>query len=224
MSSNKEPISPETASPASLKEVADCYVGEIRFYAGTRIPDGWLLCDGSLYADIEYEMLYSLIGTLYGEGTVVYQNQKVNAFGVPDFRGRLPIGAGRAENTSTNYKLGQKGGNEYIALTERNLPNHSHPGTISYKNIGLYAAEGNAGLPAPVPDVALSKTISSDFQYSAFTYGPQQAQVELAGMGLDGGVLAKSRTAGSSGGSNLNAMQSLSINAIIAFEGLWPGK
>lgn len=43
-------------------------VGEIKWYAGQTIPDGWLLCDGSAVSREEYEDLYYAIGRNWGDG------------------------------------------------------------------------------------------------------------------------------------------------------------
>lgn len=43
-------------------------VGSIIPYAGTTIPDGWLLCDGSAISRTTYSALFASIGTTYGAG------------------------------------------------------------------------------------------------------------------------------------------------------------
>lgn len=40
--------------------------GAIFFYAGNKVPDGWLLCDGSSVSIADYNELYMVIGTTYG--------------------------------------------------------------------------------------------------------------------------------------------------------------
>lgn len=42
------------------------YAGEIRLFAGTYVPPGWLLCDGSSLSADTYGWLYQSIGTTYG--------------------------------------------------------------------------------------------------------------------------------------------------------------
>jgi hypothetical protein len=43
-------------------------LGSIILHAGMNAPDGYLLCDGSQYNIIEYELLYHAIGVAYGGG------------------------------------------------------------------------------------------------------------------------------------------------------------
>ena len=43
-------------------------VGEIKNYAGSSVPDGYLLCDGSEVSRTTYAALFAAIGTLWGAG------------------------------------------------------------------------------------------------------------------------------------------------------------
>lgn len=48
---------------------SDIYMtGEIKTFAGTKIPNGWLLCDGSDVSRNQYKKLFEAIGTEYGSG------------------------------------------------------------------------------------------------------------------------------------------------------------
>lgn len=42
--------------------------GVICYYPVKSIPSGWLVCDGTAYSRLTYERLFSVIGTIYGEG------------------------------------------------------------------------------------------------------------------------------------------------------------
>jgi hypothetical protein len=71
---------------ARIKEA--CPAGTVAAYAGERVPEGWLLCDGRpLQRTAETEALFSAIGTLYGEGVDAATGNRVGAFNVPDYRG-----------------------------------------------------------------------------------------------------------------------------------------
>ena len=94
--------------------MSDAYVGEIRMFGFSRVPQGWLACDGSLQSVPEYEALYSLIGNTYG-------GNGPSTFALPDLRGRVPIHQGRGENLS-RFQIGQTGGVERVSLTAQNLP------------------------------------------------------------------------------------------------------
>lgn len=98
--------------------MSDYYAGEIRMFSGSYAPEDWHLCDGALLPLKNYEVLYSLIGTTYG-------GDGVTTFGLPDLRGRIPIGQGQGANL-TNRVLAQQGGSEAVALTTDTIPAHTH--------------------------------------------------------------------------------------------------
>jgi microcystin-dependent protein len=61
-------------------------IGTIFPFAGTQVPLGYLLCDGSLVARTSYPVLFQVVGTTYGgvAGGAYFR--------VPDLRGRFPLG------------------------------------------------------------------------------------------------------------------------------------
>ncbi len=93
--------------------MAQPYVGEIRLFAGTFVPNGWALCDGSLIQIAEYETLFQLIGTTYG-------GDGQDTFALPDLRGRVPIHRG------AGFNIGETGGVEAVTLTVAQIPSHRH--------------------------------------------------------------------------------------------------
>lgn len=96
----------------------DGTLAEIRGFAGTFNPKNWVFCHGQLADISQNQALYSLIGTLYGgNGRTTY--------GIPDLRGRVPIGSGQGPGLSY-YRLAQLGGYQQIDLTVNEMPQHSH--------------------------------------------------------------------------------------------------
>jgi microcystin-dependent protein len=103
----------------------DAYVGEIRLFAGSYAPTNWAICDGSVLNINSNPTLYSLLGTTYGgDGSTT--------FALPDLRGRVPVHFGQLSGGSY-YNIGQKSGSEIAALSQTNLPSHSH--TLSGANV-----------------------------------------------------------------------------------------
>lgn len=98
--------------------MSDPYLGEIRMFGGNFAPVDWNFCDGSLLQINEYDALFSLLGTTYG-------GDGRTTFGLPDLRGRLPIGQGQGSGISLRV-LGQSGGREEITLNEMQMPAHAH--------------------------------------------------------------------------------------------------
>jgi microcystin-dependent protein len=61
--------------------------GEVRAFAGSAAPEGWLICDGNTISRTIYPELFAAIGTLHGEG------DGTTTFHLPDYRGRFLRGA-----------------------------------------------------------------------------------------------------------------------------------
>mgnify|MGYP000014694112 CR=1 FL=1 len=55
--------------------------GTVMAYAGTTVPEGYLLCDGSSVSRTTYANLFAAIGTIYGTG------DGSTTFNLPDYRG-----------------------------------------------------------------------------------------------------------------------------------------
>lgn len=90
--------------------------GMITQFAGATAPNGWLICDGTAVSRTTYAALFSVIGTSYGAGN------GSSTFGIPDLRGRVPVG----KNSGTFGTLGNTGGTETHTLTTTEMPSHQH--------------------------------------------------------------------------------------------------
>jgi microcystin-dependent protein len=95
-------------------------IGGLAPFAGSTVPSGWLLCDGSSKKRADYPELFATIGVVYG-------SVDGNTFNVPDLRGRDVIGSGTGSGLS-GRALGAKGGEEAHILTMAEMPAHSHGG------------------------------------------------------------------------------------------------
>jgi len=82
----------------------DPFIGEIIMFGGNFAPRGWALCQGQLLPINQYSALFSLVGTYYG-------GDGRTTFGLPDLRGRVPMGVGNGPGL-TPRSWGQKGGVE----------------------------------------------------------------------------------------------------------------
>jgi microcystin-dependent protein len=104
----------------------DAYLGVIRLVTYNFDPRNTLGCDGQLLAISQYTALFALMGTSYG-------GDGRSTFGLPDLRGRIPLGEGNGPGLTPRVS-GQKGGSETITLNTVNLPAHNHTVTISYED------------------------------------------------------------------------------------------
>jgi microcystin-dependent protein len=108
--------------------LSECYIGEIRMFAGNFVPEGWAFCDGTNLSISSNEALYTLLGTIYG-------GDGQSTFALPDLRGRIPLHVGTNPSTGMNYFLGQQSGSETVTITTEQLPTHSH-GVSANNSVG----------------------------------------------------------------------------------------
>jgi microcystin-dependent protein len=106
--------------------MADPFLSEIRIMSFSFAPKGWAQADGQLLPINQNQPLFSLLGTTFGgDGRL--------DFGLPDFRGRIPIHVGQG------HQLGERGGEYNHTLNQGELPTHSHIASASSA-----ATEGNS--------------------------------------------------------------------------------
>ncbi|TNE61132.1 MAG: phage tail protein [Alphaproteobacteria bacterium] len=180
--------------------MADCYVGEIRMFAGlaTAIPTGWLPCDGRYLNVSDYELLFTALYYTYGGSQTT--------FALPDLRGRVPISCGQSTASYHTYLFGAIGGATQMYLNRDNLPNHNHTVQVNTK------ANSPAGSP-----------------YGAYLGGVSGKKNQLVYATPDssytGACTLDSSTISAGAPGNLpvsNIQPSLCVNYIIATYGAWP--
>lgn len=95
------------------------FIGELRCFGFNFAPRGWALCQGQLLPISPNTALFSLLGTMYGG------NGQTN-FGLPDLRGRTPLGFGQGPGLSPRDQ-GETAGTETVTLTAQQVAPHTHP-------------------------------------------------------------------------------------------------
>lgn len=90
----------------------------IMLFAADFAPKNWAFCNGQILPIAQNQALFALLGTTYG-------GNGVSTFALPDFQGRVGIGAGQGAGRS-NFVLGQKAGVQAVTLNVSNLAMHSH--------------------------------------------------------------------------------------------------
>ncbi len=98
--------------------MATPYIGEIKIFAFDYAPKGWALCSGQQLPINQNQALYAILGTNYG-------GNGQTTFGLPDFRGRVPLHWG-SPVYGGSVPLGQKAGEELHTLTVQEIPQHTH--------------------------------------------------------------------------------------------------
>jgi microcystin-dependent protein len=139
-------------------QAQECFIGELRMFAGNFAPRSWALAQGQLMAIAQNTALFSILGTTYG-------GNGQTTFGLPDLRGRAPIGTGQGPGFS-DRQLGELGGSERQTLNTSQMPMHQHtlgvttaPATSSKPSGGnkvLAAVQGAGAYAAAATDTILS--------------------------------------------------------------------
>jgi microcystin-dependent protein len=118
----------DAAAARDLLSVTAAVTGEIRMYAGSSAPAGWLVCDGSAVSRTTYATLFAVMGTTFGAG------DGSTTFNLPNFKGRIPIGVGQGNTAEgggagTNRVLGATAGAEKHTQTIGEVGSHGHTAT-----------------------------------------------------------------------------------------------
>lgn len=176
-----------SATAGLIKQSRDTFIadlgvpiGAIMPFAGTNVPYGYLLCDGSEVEQVKYLDLYDTIGNTYGTATIGF-----GTFKLPDLRGRFALGrdnmdnnatvpnsnggivdagggsAGRVSDTNAE-NLGRSAGQSSVTLTLGNLPDHSH--SMNVNNIQYSAIRVDTAINAP-GKTGLGPTAPGQAQY-----------------------------------------------------------
>jgi len=125
----------KTTKSSIVSDLATIPIGTILPFAGmsNKIPNNYLLCDGSEIPKGTYDDLYKVIGYTYGDTA---QLNGTDTFRLPDLRGRIPLGRNTMDNsgnetaaTGTTYVsdtkagvLGRSGGTDSVKIAQDNIP------------------------------------------------------------------------------------------------------
>jgi len=170
------------------------YVGEIRMFAGSFAPNGWMTCDGQLLPISQYETLFNLIGTTYG-------GDGQNTFALPNLAARVPVHMGTGPDGST-FTIAQNSGTTDVTVTTNQLPSHGHQ--LNATSSGQQQAPANTTMPADATPA------------NAEVYGtPGSAPTQLAAgtIGISGGNQPHN-----------NLQPYLAITFIISMFGIYPSQ
>lgn len=95
--------------------------GTIVQFAGPYAPDGWLFCEGEAVSRSEYAALFTVIGTIYGNG------DGISTFTLPNLAQRVPAGVDLFDSL---WALGEAKGDWNTTIDLENMPAHHHQETV----------------------------------------------------------------------------------------------
>jgi microcystin-dependent protein len=204
--------------------MSEPFIGEIRMVGFNFAPRGWAFCQGQLVSIAQNTALFSLLGTLYG-------GNGQTTFGLPDLRGRSPVGMGQGPGLST-ITQGEVGGTENVTLLSSQMPAHNHlvqPATATVAVSGPVAVpvsttSANVGSPAN----AVPAAPSSGGRPFAIYNSAQSGSDTLApfDVSLSGSANIPGNETGVAGSSMPAEIRNpyIGINFVIAMEGIFPSR
>jgi microcystin-dependent protein len=171
------------------------FLGQIEIFSFGFAPKGWAPCNGQLLPINQNQALFALLGTQFG-------GNGQTTFALPDMRGRIPISQGQ-------NLIGQRGGEEFHALSLSEMPAHNH----------MVNVDSTAG--------AASKATTSTVlgQSSGTSSTGQQLAINAYGTGGPATAL-DSRAISNVGGSlpHENRQPFLALNFCMALQGIFPSR
>lgn len=180
----------------------DGYLATIIMFAGNFAPRGWAFCQAQLLSIAQNTALFSLLGTTYG-------GNGQTTFGLPDLRGRVPVGAGQGPGLPS-VTLGEMAGENTHTLINPDMPAHVHPAQLS-----ATSAAATSSNPSGNSLAAANGTDSQGGDCTINIYGPAGTQVALNGpvIGVAGGSQPHN-----------NMQPYLGMNYVICMEGIFPSR
>lgn len=188
--------------------MTDSFIGEIRAFPYSYVPQGWLLCNGGIYSitgstgyyNYNCQALYSIIGNTYGGDSTK------GTFAVPKLNGIVLAGMGVPQPGWTNYQRGVNVGDESVQLSVDQMPTHNHT---------LNGATGGGNQRTNIPGNNTYLTNFGIGTKAVFGYVPGAAGVTTT---------LSMQTLGSAGSGQAHENRSpfLSIGFFICFEGVYP--
>lgn len=131
-------------SPSGVVKEVGTPVGVVSDWAGleSKVPEGWMLCDGRSLPKAGYPLLYDRIGDTYGSTSTT--------FNIPDHRGRVSVApdnmGGIPVGRIIDTVLGGTGGEEMVTLTTAQMPSHTHSnGSLTAASAGSHSHQTDTG-------------------------------------------------------------------------------
>lgn len=144
----------------------NAYIGELMLVGFNFCPRNFAAAQGQLLSINSNQALFSLLGTTYG-------GDGRTTFGLPDLRGRSPVGIGTGPGLQ-NVKQGQRGGTQAQVLSQAQMPSHTHTATTAVtSDVKLRGAASAADKRTPAGNVS-ALTAAGTFAYNA---GPATADM-----------------------------------------------
>lgn len=165
-------------------------IGELKSFAGTTLPSGFLWANGQVVSTITYADLYAVIGTTYNTG-----GESVNQFRVPNIIGKAVTGAN------------PMGGVTVGGYTSRALGAIYGAETVSYTPTGTVSQASVSGITATCGSISTGSLTATVSQATATSSAPSISGITATSSAIDTSSLTPSVTLNNgaiSGGGTIN--------------------
>lgn len=180
--------------------MSEFFIGQIMLTGFAFAPKYFAQCNGQLLPINQNQALFSLLSTRFG-------GDGKTTFGLPDMRGRTPMGYGPSADPNwqpTAAPMGQAAGAETVTLVVNNLPPHTHL---------MDCSSANGDNRTPTGRLFANNSMNAGTPHAL--YAAPGAMVPLS-----------QSTVASSGGSQAhpNLQPYTTINFCIALSGIFPSR
>jgi microcystin-dependent protein len=174
--------------------MADPFVAEVRVFGFYFAPKGWAFCEGQLLPLSQNTALFSLLGTTYG-------GDGKSTFALPNMKDSACMHPGQGNGLSL-HDLGESGGSQSVALTQGEMPAHTHL-------VGAADPQDAGNLQVGGPTRVFA------FSGNGTAYNAANSLVPMSPMAISvaGGSLPHN-----------NMMPFLTLNFCIALQGVFPAR
>ncbi len=193
----------------------DAFIGEIRPFAFSFAPQGWLECNGQAVPIALYQALAAIVGNTYGNPP------NPQSFVLPNLNGQAAVGVGSstAPGSAINWLLGSKHGTESATVSASQIPSHNHT-LVMEKLTSPVGSQANSSA-APV---ANSSWLARPAQVSGPDVSAIIPNFTLAASGIQVDTTLHASTLGITGGNatHENRQPYLPLLYCICNDGLFP--
>ena len=203
--------------------MSDPFLGEIKMVGFTFAPRGYALCAGQQMAISQNTALFSLLGTNFG-------GNGQTTFGLPDYRGRSPVGMGQGPGL-TFVNQGEMSGSESTTLNILQMPIHNHvaTATATATSTGALQVASTSSNPLAAPSATNNVLAASGGGQGSATIWSDQlgsAPITLANPEVINTTVGVNVTVQQAGGSQPLPLRNpyLGTNFVIATEGIFPSR
>lgn len=180
------------------------YIGQIMMFGGNFAPRNWAFCHGQLMSIAQNQATFSILGTAYG-------GDGRTTFGLPDLRGRVPLGEGAGPGLPT-YSLGQRGGAYQTVLNQDNMAPHSHAPALHVSSANASQNVATAGATVATPGTVSGRSFVP-------TAGFNTATPDIA---MNSGSISSTPVGRGVPFNNMQPFQAM--NYVICISGLYPSR